>query len=174
MERMTHRILWGVTPPPSIAKSWIRVLVVKAGQTHQVRILGPALGVMTHYDPEEKRSIACLGAKHCPRHGLSQEWKGYVAACTPQAKTATAPAYWRETVLLISRGIAADVAALPAGCLVEIRRLPGKANNPLELRVMPRQPEDEPLAPFDVRPYVLRAMGLSEEIGCKLRLRRAE
>ena len=165
-------IVWGVAPPRRLAKSWIRLLVVKAGQSVPVRLLGPSLGIMTHWC--NGRSIACLGSEDCQVHGLSQEWKGFAPAATWVARGANTPAYWRETVLVISAGIAADVDACSRGSLLEISRPGKKHNGPMRMMLAAKQPTDDPPEPFDVRPYVIRAMQLDPILACKLRLLAAQ
>lgn len=164
-------IVWGMPAPARMPKSWIRLLCVRAGQSVQVRLLGPALGIYTHH--VKGRTIACLGEGECRYHNFSQEWKGYCPAALLQARTATAAAYWKETVLVVTPGIAEDVLACQAGDLLEVSRPGSKANGPLRIRPAAKQPVDEAPPPFDVRPYVIRAMGLPGNFACKLQLHTA-
>src|SRR5262245_43293678 len=82
MEVATMATIYGAPLPRRIELppelNSVRVLTVKQGKFHTLRLLGNIVGQQTHY--VEPRTVPCLtGCPHCPNH-LPQRWKGYVPA----------------------------------------------------------------------------------------------
>lgn len=161
-------ILWGVPPPPRLPRAWIRLIAPESGKRLLVARIGPLVGVMTHW--VKPRTMVCTGAGSCPHHHEPQTWKGFSACVVQSGVVTNGRGTWREAVAVISEGIAEEWQALSLGCPVYLKRVPGKNNGALALDPA-KLAKIEPLPdPFNVVPYVCRAMGWPEDFSGGLRI----
>lgn len=82
-----------------IAPQHVALMAVPKEGRATVRLLGPCVGILTHWS--KKRPIACPGANACPSlvHRLSTVWKGY---CAAEVWRDTPERVWYPTVLEIT------------------------------------------------------------------------
>jgi len=151
-------ILWGVPPPPTLCRASINLLCVRAGEEAVCCVLGPLVGVQTHWDG--RRSIPCVGAESCPVHQFPQEWKGYVPVIASTWRYNGVTRKGARWVLVLSKEIGTHAAAWLRGEVIRVMRPGRKSNGPLDWMPDPGKPPKILPETFDVRPYVLRAAGL--------------
>jgi hypothetical protein len=161
-------IVWGEPPPVRLPRSWIRLLCVKPKDSVTFARLGPVVGLQTHWVPP--KTIACLGSEECPVHHLPQTWKGYAPCIAILGTDGNGRPTWRLAVVVVTPEVSKEVDLLKVGCPASLTRQGSRKNSPLSLlgsRV--EAPPDVPEA-FDVRPYVLRAMGYPGNYSGQLRI----
>ena len=154
--------VWGESPPERPLKARIRLLCVRSGERFDCLVLGPMVGLRMHW--LGNRSTPCMGSEcqHCNRPAT---WKGYapvlVAGHSPSGKEKG----WHRWVLVISEEVGSDALAWTAGQGVTVFRRGSKNNGPMGWQPL-SIPQGHTCPPsFDVRPYVLRACGLSNPTG---------
>jgi len=153
-------ILWDAPPPPRKGlDASIRLLCVRSGDGVLVAILGPLVGLKTHWIDE--KTVACQGAEGCPYHDKPQTWKGYVAVLQifdkGAGKLARAPA---PSVLTCSEEIGWTMKSTLRGDVYFVARLGKKNNAPMRAEKRDLAIPGQLPASFDVKPYVARAMGI--------------
>jgi hypothetical protein len=154
-------IVWGVAPPPRLPRSFIRLLVVRAGESVILARLGPVVGLLTHW--AAPRTIACVGAETCPVHHLPLTWKGYVPCVAAIGKAGNGGPAWKLAVGVVTPEVAKEMDACSVGSPLSLRRAGKRANAPLTIEGT-KMPGPAPIPEsFDVRPYVLRAMGYPQD-----------
>lgn len=163
-------ILWGVPPPPRLPRSWIRLVAPQEGGKVLVARIGPLVGLMTHW--VKPKTVACTGSADCPVHDAPQTWKGFGPCVTATGNVVDGKCSWREAVAVITEGLAEEWATLPLGSPVFLSRRGSKKNAPLIMEPA-KLARIDPLPPsFDVKPYVLRAMGWPDDFAGQLRIAR--
>lgn len=162
-------ILWGTPPPKKLREGSIHLLAIRAGETYACCVLGPMVGLQTHW--AGGRSVPCTESD-CRVHDCPITWKGYVPVIVDGHTWNGACKGSFPWVLIVTEEIGEDATAWRRGLCLQVMR-PGKKSNgalawnPLTIKT------PDPLRPtFDVRPFVLRAAGLPQTVG--LRVRRAE
>lgn len=162
-------IQWGVQPPQKVLRAEIRLLCLRAGQEVAVAILGPALGVATHW--VEGRSKPCQGSERCQFHDRPATWKGFVPViCDGWSPHGPRKGRW-TWVLVVTEEIGADATAWERGTLWLVSRPGTKSNGPLHCSPLLTKFRGELPETFDVRPYVLRAAGM--DLSTPLRILRS-
>ena len=162
-------ISWGVPPPAKATRGDIGLLAVNPGEVVLMRCLGPLTGLETHW--VNRRTVACLGEADCRVHNYPVTWKGFMAVESHgRSWRGKAPGYHRA-VLVVTEEIGEAAQVLRVGTLFAVQRAGKASNSPLSLsdEGIPKKPLVLPEA-FDVRPYVLRAMGMVHVSVAKLRL----
>lgn len=151
-------ILWGVPPPAKLLRASINLLCVKASQEAVVCVLGPLVGVQTHW--VGNRSIPCQGALECRVHEKPIEWKGFVPVVCHQWQLNGQTRNNAQWVLVVSAELGIDASAWLRGQIYRVMR-PGRQSNGPMLAARVDQVWASPLPEsFNVIPYVLRAAGL--------------
>lgn len=159
---------WGARPPRKLCKASIRILCLEAGQEVACCVLGPTVGVSTHWTG--KRSVPCFGKRECQFCDTPKTWKGFtpveVHAWSHQGK---AQGFY-PWVLMVTEEIGEESLTWERGQILMVGRPGKKSNGPL--RALTRVGEWQGLMPqsFDVRPYVLRCSGFSAGDYGKLKL----
>jgi len=155
-------ILWGVSPPVKRCKGSIRMLCIKSGQTFDLVVLGPCVGLQTHW--VTNRTVPCLGSQACPNHDQPLTWKGYVPVLvsnwSPEGKQ-QGNHLW---VLVVTEEIGTEAMTWCRGQAMTVSRPGKKSNSPLVSRSRSLAAALDLPESFDVKPYVLRASGFDE--GC--------
>lgn len=165
-------IVWGAKPPPRLPDSYIRLLVCKPKQRRMVARLGEITGLQTHW--VKPRTIACLGEEECPYHHYPTTWKGFAPALVVSGLAEPGKCSFLKTVLVVTEEMNEDVRACAIGRIAELFRLGEEPNSPMRFEPTDRSVPVPFPPPFDVRPYVCRAMGLPYDFAGRLRLRQAE
>jgi len=149
-------ILWGVSAPKSACKSGVGIVTVRAGETLSGVILGPVVGVMTHFS--NGRSAPCVGAQNCTFHQLELRWQGFLPFWASNRDWRGKRSGVFPCVLLVTKAIGEDIEQCSRGTVIEVSRGASKVNDPLSLIVKGQYKGELPLPDgFDVKPYVLRA-----------------
>lgn len=151
-------ILWGVPPPAKRLKASINLLCVRAGQEAVCCVLGPLVGVQTHW--AGNRSVPCVGSEDCQIHSLPLEWKGYVPVIASSWQYSGVTRKGHPWVLVVSQELGEDAAAWHRGQLVRVMRPGKKSNGPMTWMPAEGKPPKQLIEAFDVKPYVLRAAAL--------------
>lgn len=160
-------ILWGVPPPPRVCKAGIRLLCVRAGQTFHCAVLGPTVGLATHWTGQ--RTVPCLG-NECAFHDQPSTWKGYCPVWV-EGYCWQGPAKGRFLwVLVVTEEIGEESLGWTRGLVVTVSRPGKKSNGPMTAQTLSRPIPDNLPDAFDVRPYVMRAAGFSRFSAKKLRI----
>jgi hypothetical protein len=159
---------WGAPPPHKLYKGSIHLLCIRYGQSVDVAILGPMMGLETHW--VGSRTMPCFGVdcKHCD---YPKTWKGFSPVLAANLSW-NGPAKGRfEWVLVVTEEIGEEFARFQRGEVVTVARPGRKKNGPLRCSLKAGQ---KPLVDlpdtFDVRPYVVRACGFSQSASARLRL----
>jgi len=160
-------IAWGAKPPHKLCKASIRLLCIDAGHEHVCCVLGPCVGLSTHW--VGNRTLPCLG-RDCGHHDKPQTWKGFIPVQVYQWShqgKANGEFTW---VLVVTEEIGEDALTWTRGEVVTVGRPGTKKNGPLRFskRLEPCRAELPP--GFDVRPYVMRASGFSAGDCAKLKV----
>lgn len=151
-------ILWGVPPPPKRCRSEIGLLVVPPGEKRLCCVLGPLVGLQTHW--VNKRTIPCDGSEKCQVHDYPITWKGFVPVSCANYTWRGPLTGEHPGVLVVTEEIGEFAAAWLRGWIVEVSRRGHAKNSPLSAIKMERTVKPELVAEcFDVKPYVLRACG---------------
>jgi hypothetical protein len=170
---------WGQKPPAGLRNAWIRLHVLRQGQTAIYTLLGPLLGINTHWVESDTpgvkgRTILCEGADQCRLcEDSPRTWKGYIAAALLVNPVSGTQRSWLPTVAVITEEIGQEVYELKPRTVIAIKREGKKHNSPLRLAVVTRSLPLCEEESFDVKPYVLRAMGLGGENPGQFKIHRA-
>lgn len=164
-------VAWGMPPGKRLQKSFIRLLCPRVGQKVQICVLGPVMGVQTHWT--EKGTKLCNGHE-CIWHDTPQTWKGYMPVL---AHNWCPPGHYVngsfEWVLVLGEETGDEAQAWKRGDCFVIDR-PGKKHNaPLRATPVTVPIKGDLREAFDVIPYVQRATGQLAVPNIKLRLRAA-
>lgn len=155
---------WEVPPPPAapeVTKA-IGILRVHPAQTFHVCVLGPWIGLWTHWLDGESRPCKGGACRLCP--DTPKRWKGYAAGCVYRRDLMAGTGSWERTVIEITDGCRGILDRDITGAVIKLSRRPGKANNPLIAEViMPSSPLPQMPPAFDVRPVVARIYGWKQE-----------
>lgn len=144
------------------------MLAPKPGDSMQVAILGPLVGLQTHW--VNCRTIPCTGAEECRVHHEPITWKGFLPVYANGWTWRGKQQGWHLGVLVVTEEIGESVAALPRGSGITVKRRGSKHNSPLCFTVHGAWKGDVDLPPaFDVKPYILRATGLGNVFHLRLR-----
>lgn len=161
---MSVPIYWDDDPVPTSPE--IEVFSVPAGAAAFVRLLGAARGVRLHW---AGRSRPCSGTDEC-RYCLSDN-----PAIADTRRVWYAPGQvwslnkdgpgkhgWCLRVVQISLDAWRVLKDRELrGLICEFKRAKGRANNPVQVRLVDRPGKDEPPPAFDVTPILLNLWGLA-------------
>lgn len=155
-------ILWGAPPPRKLCQAHIRLLCLTANQEVQACVLGPCVGVQTHWC--EGRTRPCVGEEKCQFHDMPRTWKGFVPViCDGWSPHGKSRGVW-TWVLVVTEEIGEAAVAWERGTLIRVMRPGSKSNGPLTFQVLATGKGDKLPPTFDVIPYVLRASGMSQTL----------
>lgn len=149
-------IAWGVAPPRKLCKSYIRLLAIRAGEKRPCCILGPTVGVQTHWDGGNTR--ICEGSHDCRFHDQPLTWKGYTpVVCWGWTHEYRAKEGWFQWVLIVSEELGEEAMQWQRGEMVMVTRPGTKKNGAMRCEKLSAAPPVDLPPSFPVMPYVLRA-----------------
>lgn len=161
-------IVWGIAPPPGMPNSHIRVLVVKTNERYSCLKLGPLESLQGHF--HQGRFRPCSGARTCRLHGLTLEWKGFLAVAVHGLLRGQTRQQWNRWVLCVSAGIGQAVKDWPTGEIAIVGRPGAFPNSPMSFELTGKRPGPPIPEWFDARPFIVRALKIQESF----KLRRPE
>lgn len=140
----------------------IRVFSVGLAQSHDVRLLGPIVGVWVHW--VENRSRPCSGEGcRCCEEMAPARWKGYAPAQLVCRNMQTGKPELAAIVLELTEMAAAKLQDVDChGLLIRVERRGRNRNSPLQIHIAEKQPIDQPPPPFDVKPILMRLWGVMQ------------
>lgn len=152
-------IAWNVAPPRFRYKRSIRLLCVKAGEEFKMVVLGPQVGLQTHWTGT--KTVPCCDVHECQFHDCPQTWKGYLPVAVENWSIGgKAPGVF-PWVLVTTEEIGEEVSSLTRGQGLWVSRPGRNSKGPLCARILGKVKEEGLMPTFDVRPYILRASGFS-------------
>lgn len=153
--------------PPDAELAYYPVLSPQGQRPLRAIILAsPLIGCYTHWWTD--RTVPCLGPSDqwpcpgCQRH-LERRWKGYLACYEPGLSRSILMEVTANSARL--RPELLDPAQNLRGSILELHRLPGRKNAPVEAKLLIGTHRGTLPAPFDVKAALLRLWGADPYLG---------
>lgn len=150
-------VVFGVKAPRKATMADVRLLAVRQGETFEVFVLGPLVGLQTHWNG--KKSVPCLGAEDCRFHDCPFTWKGYQPVAVPGWSIQGKKPGVHLWVLVASEEVGHILEGSNRGDRFCVSRRSGPCNAPMRVEFKGREKPELLPQTFDVKPYVLRASG---------------
>ncbi len=162
----TMAVVWGVKPPPRKLASSIGLVCIRAGEVVSGVKLGPLVGIQTHW---AGRTVLCTGAESCQYHDEPQTWKGFCPVVLDGRSWRGSSPGLHSGVLVVSEEIGEGVDSCPVNFVFQVSRPGRRSNGAMCFEVQGASKVSKLPESWDVKPYVLRGMGLSETTIARLR-----